>query len=140
MNPLIAAVLLLLLAGCSQGADESARGSAAEVVADHGQDLSSRASDGDLNARYVLILGEYWEPGRYAEAIPLLEALARDGSSGAAHHLADAYSRGLGVEEDLDTAAHWLGVAADLGSDEAERSLALYEQDQAERDQAPTDG
>ncbi len=80
----------------------------------------------------MLVLGEYWEQGKYSEAIPLLEELAADGSAGAAHHLANAYSNGQGVEKDLERAAHWLRVAADLGSEEARRSLVHYDRRKAQ--------
>ena len=111
--------------------------SAAEVVAHHGDEIRARAQTGDLEARYLLILGEQWGKGNYAEAIPLLEALANDGSVGAAHHLANAYSRGQGVAQDLDKAAAWLRVAANLGSEKAQRDLDNYAVFQSGSDCAP---
>lgn len=130
MKPSSILIVALLIAGCAQSSEDAQYGSASEVVAEHGGELVAAANDDDLNARYMLVLSEYWEQGKYSEAVPHLEELAGDGSSGAAHHLANAYSQGQGVEQNIETAAYWLGVAADLGSEDARHSLEAYNQNQ----------
>lgn len=111
---------------------DNAQPSAAEALNARNGATRADAAAGDLNARYVVVLGDYWEAGRYTEAIPHLEALALEGSTGAAHQLADAYARGIGVEADLTQAARWLGVAAEHGSEAAAQQLATYEQSRAD--------
>ena len=118
-------LLTLLFAGC---ANEDARmaSSASEALLQEGDPTRERAARGDLNARYLVILADYWEAGKYAEALPLLEELADEGLAGAAYHLANAYAGGQGGERDVAQAAAWLERAAELGSEAAKRDLRAY--------------
>ena len=69
---------------------------------------------------------DYYESGQYDKAIPLLEAIARDGSlpdgdwllAGAPYQLGQIYQNGEGVQ-DKDKAIYWYRKAAQHGDNDA---------------------
>lgn len=126
MHKITSALLAaILFAGCSQEHQQVAF-SASEAIARDGDSTRQRAINGDLNSRYLVVLADYWEQGKYDEALPFLKDLANEGSVGAAHHLAYIYGSGQGVKQNIEESAEWLARAAELGSESAARDLRRY--------------
>lgn len=76
-------------------------------------------------------LDEAWTAyniGQYKKVIQMAQPLASDGNARAQTLLARCYENGLGVPQDMDTAAKWFRLAADQNFSEAQVQLAhLYE-------------
>lgn len=76
-------------------------------------------------------LDEAWTAyniGQYKKVIQLVQPLASDGNARAQTLLARCYENGLGVPQDMDTAAKWFRLAAEQNFSEAQVQLAhLYE-------------
>lgn len=82
------------------------------------------ADQGNLEARANLAILN-WARGE-ADSVEQLAVVANDGSASAARALVAAYQGGIVAEQDFSQAAHWLGVAADLGDAKAVRELDYY--------------
>ena len=66
--------------------------------------------------RFQFQLGRaYRKSGRYEDALRWYGAAAEGGYAGAQNSLGVMYSRGEGVGQDCDVAAHWIGLAAEQG-------------------------
>ena len=76
-------------------------------------------------------LDEAWTAyniGQYNKVVQMVQPLASEGNPRAQVLLARCYENGLGVAQDMDTAAKWFRIAADQNYAEAQVQLAyLYE-------------
>ena len=77
------------------------------------------------------ILDDAWTAyniGQYTKAVQLVQPLASEGNPRAQVMLGRCYENGVGVTQDLDTAAKWFRIAAEQNYAEAQVQLAyLYE-------------
>jgi len=84
--------------------------------------------------------GEYaaYDRASYATSLQIWMPLAQEGDAKAQTYVGEIYEKGLGIESDPATAAHWYGLAAEQGYAPAQISLGqLYEQGRGvERDPA----
>lgn len=58
--------------------------------------------------------------GQHTEAFSLLQSSAKMGHAGAAYELGQAYTKGVGVLQNLDQGARWINTAAERGDDRAQ--------------------
>ena len=65
----------------------------------------------------------YSNQGKYDKAMEMYTMAADKGVSSAMFYIGEFYELGLGVEVNLDTAAHWYSRAGDLGHTGAQQKL-----------------
>jgi TPR repeat protein len=70
-----------------------------------------------------------FDRGRYAQALHVLEPLARGGDARAQYRMGLIYAMGLGVARNYELGVSWLGKAAAKGNSSAQNDLGtLYDQ------------
>jgi TPR repeat protein len=77
--------------------------------------------------------------GNYPAAVAQWSAAAREGDPQAAYHLAQAYDRGQGVQQDQRQADYWYRRAASAGSPEAAYALGVEAENAERPDGTPQD-
>ena len=133
-------LVLLLLTGCQSEQEATVWSTnASDANERFYQIMEERAADGDLQARFHLVLLREHFSKQYDRSLPAFEILADDGHAGAAGMLASAYMHGNGVPVDYDEAARWLERAAELGGEGAAEQLAHYRAYRAEHPEPARD-
>ncbi|MCR4667528.1 MAG: sel1 repeat family protein [Desulfovibrio sp.] len=84
-------------------------------------------ADGNLSAADQDTLEKGWQAyniGHYKETVALLQPLAVNGNATAQVLIGRCYESGLGVEQNLETAAKWYSIAAEQGDPQGILCLA----------------
>ncbi|MBO5491155.1 MAG: sel1 repeat family protein [Desulfovibrio sp.] len=119
----LAAVLAAgLVLACGPASAEPAPNTE-QAAAPMPEQASGQAADQALDAAWTA-----YNIGQYKKVVQLAQPLASEGNPRAQVLLARCYENGLGVPQDMETAAKWLRLAADQNYGEAQVKLAyLYD-------------
>lgn len=129
MRRITFAALVVVLAGCQTGSEESPPLAPSEFKPDElpgMEEIVRAAADGDLDARYKVAVLRHYMMGDYEPAIAEFRILADSGHMRSIRSLGYAYMFGKGVAVDYERAAYWLEKAADLGDEQSAQMLAAY--------------